>query len=77
MVAPKGWRGGACPKGALSSDAIFLIVIDSMNMQDKPETGKRASRGEDGMLFTRMLKSRTILVSGRSTSPWLKGSSGR
>jgi ATP-dependent Clp protease, protease subunit len=34
-----------------------------MNMQDKPE-GQEPQRPEEGMMFSRMLKSRTIMVSG-------------
>jgi ATP-dependent Clp protease protease subunit len=49
---------------ALSSKAKFLIVMISMNMQDKPVEQEAGPRADEGMLFNRMLKSRTVLVSG-------------
>ena len=55
--------------GALSSTAIFLIVIDSMKMQDKPNEPEAHPRVDDGMVFSRMLKSRTVLVSGEINKP--------
>jgi ATP-dependent Clp protease protease subunit len=39
-----------------------------MNMQDKPQEPENAPR-DDGMLFNRMLKSRTVLVSGEINKP--------
>jgi ATP-dependent Clp protease protease subunit len=36
----------------------------SMNMQDKPVEQENGPRADEGMLFNRMLKSRTVLVSG-------------
>jgi ATP-dependent Clp protease protease subunit len=35
-----------------------------MHMQDKPTEPETGNRPDDGMMFTRMLKSRTVLVSG-------------
>ncbi|MGA2479228.1 MAG: ATP-dependent Clp protease proteolytic subunit [Spirochaetia bacterium] len=35
-----------------------------MNMQDKPADPESSQRPDEGMLFSRMLKSRTIMVSG-------------
>ena len=52
----------------LSSTGIFFIVMRSMNMQDKPQEPENAPR-DDGMLFNRMLKSRTVLVSGEINKP--------
>jgi len=52
----------------LSSNRFFLIVMRSMNMQDKPQEPEAPARDE-GMLFNRMLKSRTILVSGEINKP--------
>ena len=49
---------------ALSSRTKFLIVMISMNMQDKPVEQENGPRQDEGMLFNRMLKSRTVLVSG-------------
>ena len=43
---------------------IFFIVIDKMNMQDKPAEPEGSSRIDEGMFFARMLKSRTVMVSG-------------
>src|SRR5208283_2365469 len=73
-----GWPGQKCPglflthgarcRAPLSSAGIFLIVIRSMNMQDKPQEPESAPR-DDGMLFNRMLKSRTVLVSGEINKP--------
>ncbi len=40
-----------------------------MNMQDKPIEPENAPRMDEGMLFGRMLKSRTILVSGEINKP--------
>jgi ATP-dependent Clp protease, protease subunit len=40
-----------------------------MNMQDTPQEPENASRADDGMLFSRMLKSRTILLSGEINKP--------
>jgi ATP-dependent Clp protease protease subunit len=40
-----------------------------MNMQDKPVEPENAPRMDEGMLFGRMLKSRTILVSGEINKP--------
>jgi ATP-dependent Clp protease protease subunit len=53
----------------LSSTVFFLIVIVSMNMQDKPEQENGPRGGDDGMLFNRMLKSRTVLMSGEINKP--------
>ena len=39
-----------------------------MNMQDKPQEPESPPRDE-GMLFNRMLKSRTVLVSGEINKP--------
>jgi ATP-dependent Clp protease, protease subunit len=52
----------------LSSAGFFLIVMRNMNMQDKPQEPEGPPRDE-GMLFNRMLKSRTILVSGEINKP--------
>ena len=40
-----------------------------MNMQDKPEEPEGAPRIDEGMFFARMLKSRTIMVSGEINKP--------
>jgi ATP-dependent Clp protease protease subunit len=48
----------------LSISAKFRIVIHIMNMQDKPIEQENGSRMDEGALFQRMLKSRTVLVSG-------------
>jgi ATP-dependent Clp protease protease subunit len=40
-----------------------------MNMQDKPTEPESAPHVDEGMLFGRMLKSRTILVSGEINKP--------
>jgi ATP-dependent Clp protease protease subunit len=40
-----------------------------MKMQDKPTEPEAGQRGDDGMLFNRMLRSRTILVSGEINKP--------
>ena len=48
---------------------FFLIVIDSMNMQDKPVEPEGGPRVDEGMFFARMLKSRTIMVSGEINKP--------
>jgi len=50
---------------ALSSKVFFRIVGIIMKMQDNPPTPPEgAPRPDEGMAFGRMLKSRTILVSG-------------
>ena len=48
---------------------IFLIVVGSMNMQDKPVEPEGAPRVDEGMFFARMLKSRTVMVSGEINKP--------
>jgi ATP-dependent Clp protease protease subunit len=40
-----------------------------MNMQDKPQEPETPPRVDEGMLFNRMLKSRTVLVSGEINKP--------
>ena len=40
-----------------------------MNMQDKPQEPEGGPRADEGMMFSRMLKSRTILVSGEINKP--------
>ena len=57
------------PFGSLSSKAFFFIVIRSMNLQDKPQEPEGGPRADEGMMFNRMLKSRTILVSGEINKP--------
>jgi ATP-dependent Clp protease protease subunit len=40
-----------------------------MNMQDKPAEPESAPRADEGMFFARMLKSRTVMVSGEINKP--------
>jgi ATP-dependent Clp protease protease subunit len=40
-----------------------------MQMQDKPTEPETGNRPDEGMMFTRMLKSRTVLVSGEINKP--------
>ena len=40
-----------------------------MNMQDTPSEQENAAKPDDAMLFQRMLKSRTVLVSGEINKP--------
>jgi ATP-dependent Clp protease protease subunit len=40
-----------------------------MNMQDKPAEPENSAHVDEGMLFSRMLKSRTVLVSGEINKP--------
>ena len=40
-----------------------------MNLQDKPQEPEGSPRADEGMMFNRMLKSRTILVSGEINKP--------
>jgi ATP-dependent Clp protease protease subunit len=47
----------------------FLIVSGSMNMQDKPVEPEGGPRVDEGMFFARMLKSRTVMVSGEINKP--------
>ena len=49
---------------SLSITGKFRIVLPIMRMQDKPTEPENGSRADEGALFQRMLKSRTVLVSG-------------
>ncbi len=57
------------PIGQWSSTGFFRIVITSMRLQDTPQEPEQAPRQDEGMLFGRMLKTRTILVSGEINKP--------
>src|SRR5512135_3373303 len=61
--------GGHRRRAPLSSSRFFLIVRNGMNMQDKPQEPEGGPRVDEGMIFNRMLKSRTILVSGEINKP--------
>ena len=65
-AAAAAWHAAArrCGGTSLSSRGKFFIVMHSMNMQDKPADPESSQRPDEGMLFSRMLKSRTIMVSG-------------
>jgi len=58
-----------CAPSALSIGVKFRIVIPSMNMQENPPDKENGRRMDEGALFHRMLKTRTILVSGEIDKP--------
>lgn len=59
----------APPHALLPSTVKFLIVMTSMNMQEKPSEPEATPRMDESLFFQRMLKSRNVLISGEINKP--------